>query len=356
MNDFVDFNSPSNFITKSIKTYNTTLQPNKVFVNLLSKSERIDNLTGVTKTTFYDLYDGFKNVTKLREVAAGGEKTTLFEFENNQAGINNQYYIGRPVKKNETQTLGSETFSTEQLFAYSDNLLTQLKRKGNGTDYITEDYEYDAFGNVNKKTLTAPGIAPRTELTQYDPSGRFIIKTTNVLGFEDVMNYDTNLGLLTSKTNYLNQTVSFAYDGWQKKIKDIDIYNKETLYFYEWITSGDFLNGIKLKVQEPSGGVKETYTDVWGRKRVERELALNNKWIDKKTEYDIQDRAFKVSDPYFSTSSPSRWSITEYDDYDRIKKVSLPTGKVITTSYNALAVTITEGQKNPDDNKRCLGK
>lgn len=345
LNGFVDFNSPSNFITKSTKTYTTSLLPNKVFVNLLSQSQKIDQLTGVTKTTHYDTYDSFNNLTKLIEVAAGGEKVALFEFENNQAGISNQYYIGKPTKKNETQTLGGETFSTEQVFVYTNNSLSQVKKKGTGTDYVTEDYVYDGFGNVKQKTLTALGMTPRVEKTQYDTSGRFITKTTNILGFEDVMNFDTNFGLLMSKTNYLNQTTSYLYDAWQKKTKDIDIYNKETLYSYEWIVSGDLLNGIKLKVEAPTGAVKETYADVWGRNRLERTLSVNNKWIDSKTEYDIQDRAYKVSEPYFSTNSPTKWMTTEFDDYDRVKKITLPTGKIISSSYNALSVTVVDGQK-----------
>ncbi|MBB4807698.1 RHS repeat-associated protein [Chryseobacterium defluvii] len=345
LNNNVDFNSPSGFITKSVKTYNTSLLPNKVFVNLPSQIQQIDNLTGVTKNTYFDIYDSFNNVIKSRDTAPGGEKTTLFEFENNYAGTSNQYFIGRPIKKTETRTLGNETYSSEQTFEYANNLLTQSKKKGHGTDYITEDYEYDTFGNVTKKTLSTTGMVPRTEEMEYDPSGRFIVKSTNILGFEDVFNYNTAFGLLMSETNYLNQTTSYEYDGWQKKIKEKDIYNNYRQYSYEWITAGDFINGIKLKVTDPTGATKETFTDNWGRKRLERVLTLNNEWLDKRSEYDIQDREYKISDPYFSTNSPTRWTITEFDEYGRVKKVSLPTGKVISSSYNGLSVTVVDGQK-----------
>lgn len=343
---FVDFNSPLNFITKSIKLYdNTLVLPNKVFLNQLKMTQHMDNLTGLNKVTYYDTYDGFQNLTKSREVAIGGEKITLFEFDNNPSGVSNQYYIGRPTKKTETRTLGSETYSSEQVMVYSNNLLTQVKKKGHNTDYITEEYEYDAFGNITQKTLSAAGMVPRVEETQYDPSGRFIVKTTNIAGFDDVMTYNTNLGLLMSKTNHLGQTISYEYDNWQKKTKVTDFYNKNTNYSYEWITTGDFANGVKLKVTSDTGAVTESYADVWGRNRLDRELSANNKWIDKRTDYDVQDRAYKVSDPYFSTNTPTRWSITEYDEYDRIKKVSFPTGKIITSSYNGLSVTVVDGTK-----------
>lgn len=345
LKDNFDFNSPTNFITKSIKQYNTNLLANKVFVNLPSQVQQIDNLTGVTRTIYYDLYDGFNNVTKSREVALGGEKTTLFEFDNNPTGINNQYFIGRPTKKTDLQTLGNESFSTEQSFIYTNNRVSQLKKKGNGTSYITEDYLYDNFGNTIQKTLSAVGTVPRVEKTQYDTSGRFVIKSTNILGFSDTYNYDTILGLLLSKTNYLNQTISYEYDSWQRKIKEKDFYNNYTLYSYDWITSGDFINGVRLKVVDPTGFTKETHNDVWGRKRLERELSINNKWIDIRTEYDIQDRPYKISDKYFSTNSPTRWAITEYDQYNRIKKITFPTGKITTSSYNALSTTVNNGTK-----------
>lgn len=345
LNGFVDFNSPSNFITKSIKTYNTSLLSNKVFVNLPSVIQQIDNLTGITKFSYLEEYDSYNNVKKSRDVAPGGEKISLYEFDNNPAGVSNQYFIGRPTKKIETHTLGSESFSTEQIYSYSNNLLSQLKRKGHGTDYVIEDYLYDGYGNIIQKTLSAVNMTPRVEKTQFDTSGRFMIKITNISGFEDTFNYDPTFGLLNSKTNYLNQTIAFEYDNWQKKVKEKDIYNNETNFYYEWITSGDYANGIKLRVVDPTGSIAENYSDVWGRKRLERKLSLNNKWIDKKIEYNIQDKPFKSSDPFFSTTTPTRWTITEFDEYNRIKKVNFPTGKVITSAYNGLNVTVSDGQK-----------
>lgn len=351
----VDFNSPSSFISKTINSYNTTLSPNKVFTNLPTQLQQIDNLSGVTTNQFYDIYDTYNNPKKTRIVATGGEKTTLIDYEDNPSGISNQYYIGRPVKKTETQTLGNDTFSTEELFTYTNGLLTQTKKKGNNTDYITEDFVYDAFGNNIEKTLSATGVSSRTEKNQYDTSGRFAIKTTNIQGISTSYNYDSTFGLLLSTTNHLNQILSYAYDNWQRKVQDKDIYNNITQYSYEWITAGDFTGGIKLKVTEATGASKETLSDNWGRVRVERGLSLNDKWIEKRTDYDILDKPFKVSEPYFSTSSPSKWTITEYDDYGRIVKTTYPTGKIITSSYNGLSATVVDGQKTQTITKDAWG-
>lgn len=352
----VDFqDNTNNFITKSIRNYNSNYLPNKVFVNLISQEQKIDNLTGISENTYYEIYDQYFNLLKSRITAVGGEKIKIFEYENNPTATSNQYYIGRPLKETETQTLGNEIFSFQQEFTYTNNIFTQLKKKGDNTDYLVENYEYDDFGNITKKILSTAGLTPRIESMQYDSSGRFMTKYINVLGFEDTYNYDYTLGVLLSKKNHFDQIFSYEYDGWQRKIKEKDFYNNYTQYSYEWITSGDFVNGIKLKIIDPSGLVKETYSDAWGRRRLERELSINNKWIDKKFEYDVQDRLFKVSDPYFSTNSPNRWTITEFDEYNRVKKLFLPTGSVVSTSYNGLNTTISDESKTKTSTRDAWG-
>ncbi|RTZ49653.1 hypothetical protein EJ377_04620 [Chryseobacterium arthrosphaerae] len=75
--------------------------------------------------------------------------------------------------------------------------------------------------------------------------------------------YESNFGILLSKTNHLNQTVLFGYDTWQRKAQEKDIYNNVTEYFYEWITSGDFMNGIRSRIVDASGATKETLVDNW---------------------------------------------------------------------------------------------
>lgn len=237
LKSIVDFNSPTSFVSKTINSYTTYLSPNKVFTNLPIQIQQIDNLSGVITNQYYEIYDIYNNPKKTRLVASGGEKTTLIDYEDNPSGISNQYYIGRPVKKTETQILGNDTFSTEELLSYNNGLLIQRKKKGNNTDYITEDFVYDSFGNNIEKTLSANGAFPRTEKNQYDSSGRFAVKTTNIQGISTSYNYDLTFGLLLSTTNHLNQTLSYAYDNWQRKVQDKDIYNNITHYSYEWITS-----------------------------------------------------------------------------------------------------------------------
>ena len=45
---------------------------------------------------------------------------------------------------------------------------------------------------------------------------------------------------------------------------------------------------------------------------------------------------------YFASASPSLWTTYEYDDYGRNVKITQPTGKIITTVYNGLTVSVND--------------
>ncbi len=115
MSETPDFNSPGSFVSKTINTYATSLLPNKVFVNLQSQIQQIDNLTGVTTNQYVDIYDAYNNPKKTRIVANGGEKINLIDYEDNPTGTGSQYYIGRPVKKPKHR-LWEQMFSLKKCF------------------------------------------------------------------------------------------------------------------------------------------------------------------------------------------------------------------------------------------------
>jgi hypothetical protein len=82
------------------------------------------------------------------------------------------------------------------------------------------------------------------------------------------------------------------------------------------------------------------------RREIRRDSkGLNNKDIYVKTEYlttgTSTGKVYRVSEPYFSTSSPNSWAATyTYDIYGRTATVTTP---MWTTSYgyNSLTATVT---------------
>lgn len=164
--------SPYSFVNKSTYTYSSQLLANKVFINTPTQIIKVDGLQNISTTQTYT-YDGYKNPLSINTSFAGGSKTVNYLYSNNASSSNQYFHIGRPTKKVEINILGGNSFGTEVQFTYSNNLAIQTKKKGNGTPWLTENFQYDAFGNITRKTISGTGITSRTESFQYDSGGRF---------------------------------------------------------------------------------------------------------------------------------------------------------------------------------------
>jgi RHS repeat-associated protein len=70
--------------------------------------------------------------------------------------------------------------------------------------------------------------------------------------------------------------------------------------------------------------------------------------------YDIHDRNYKVSEPYFG-SVGSQWSETKYDIYGRVTQNIAFTGKVTDITYSGLATTVNDGTKSKTSVKNAIG-
>lgn len=109
------------------------------------------------------------------------------------------YYIGRAktkiVRRNGVQV-------SRETYGYNGYLLTSIAKQGStSTSAISETNEYDIFGNITKKTISAADIQPRIASYQYDSSGRYIEKAIDTEGLETNYVYNKNRGLLLSETN-----------------------------------------------------------------------------------------------------------------------------------------------------------
>ena len=62
------------------------------------------------------------------------------------------------------------------------------------------------------------------------------------------------------------------------------------------------------------------------------------------TNYDRYGRVKSESLPYLKGKSPDKWTEYTYDDYDRVIKVTSPSGAYVSRSYNKLSETVEENQ------------
>ncbi|MCF6348071.1 MAG: FG-GAP-like repeat-containing protein [Flavobacteriaceae bacterium] len=337
---------PSDYISKTSYTNASSLAANKVFKlwNTSSVTQNSLNGTVINKSFLYDTYN---NPTRITTNFSGYGSSVIDITYANSTG--STYYIGRPTSEKETTTIGSNAFSTERQFSYSGYLLTQKKTKGNGTQFDTESYTYDVFGNITKKITTPYNTPAREVRLEYDTSGRYLTKSYDLEGLATTYLYNTNIGTLTKETNPFGQDTQYFYDAWNRLTKVTDYLGKNVTSSY--VESG---NTYTVTVSADDGSGKITIYDPLKRVTTVKEKDVLGQWISKSYQYDKFDRVAAESEPY-TGSGASQWNTTEYDFYGRPKTISSYTGKVSNISYSNLSVTIDDGTKTVTTTKNAMG-
>ncbi|RTZ03569.1 DUF4237 domain-containing protein [Flavobacterium bomense] len=350
------FASPSytpttNFISKSVLTYESELSDNKVFKlknTIVQQENGLDNTNSET-TTSYDSYNSPIAATTYLKEGNTVVQTTINDVSYDDQPAGSTYYIGRPTSKISNVSVLGDATSSEELYTYSNHLLTQIKKKGHNTDYIIEDNGYDAFGNITKKTITAPALTPRITNYEYDTSGRFLIKSTDIEGLSTTFTYNTSNGLLNSETNPYGSVTSYFYDSWFKKIKTTDYLGKNNVY--EYMISSE-KNTVATRGDDGSYSL-EVFDDL-GRKIKSQVKDINGNPVSVSYLYDIYDRNTQVSEPYFG-EEPSQWNTTQYDIYGRLIQSNAFTGKTTTVAYSGLTTTVNDGTITKSSTKNAIG-
>ncbi|WP_264564394.1 RHS repeat-associated core domain-containing protein [Flavobacterium sp. N3904] len=352
--------APTDFISKSILTYNSVadaLQTNKVFKLKNIFSEQFNGLDNTSSETT-PLYDSDNNIIQSTTKVKNGvtvEQTTVtnLTYDKQTTGT---YYIGRLINRTQSVTVAGDVMTSEEKYIYTNHLLTQIKKRGNDlNDYITEDNVYDAFGNIIKKTITVPAVAPnpapdpRVTSYQYDTSGRFLIKSTDIEGLATNFVYNTSSGVLTSETNPYGLTTTYGYDVWFKKIKSTDYLTKSNTYTYVRSTE----KTIVTTTGDDGSGSEETFDDL-GRKIKSGVKNINGTFSYVDYLYDIYDRNYKTSEPYFGASA-TQWNETLYDNYGRPTQSTSFTGKKIDITYAGLTTTVDDHIKTKKSTKNAIG-
>jgi RHS repeat-associated protein len=347
--------APTNFITKSTTTYNDNpLQANKVFKLKVLKSEQFNKLEDTSSETTiletdYDQYNNPKVSTTLVKQAGTTQQTTTTTLTYDNLPTGTPYIIGRVNNKKQSIAVTGDTMTSEEQYGYSaNNLLTQIRKKGHDTEFITEDNVYDVFGNITTKTISATGITPRVTSYKYDPSGRFLTESTDIEGLVSKFSYNANTGLLDNETNPYGLITTYGYDSWFRKTRTTDYLGKSVATVYT--RSGN--NTIVTTTGDDGSASTNEYDDL-GRTIKSGTKDLNGNWVYTSAEYDIYDRAVKTYEPYYT--SPSQFSTTKYDAYGRMTEMKSYTGKTTTTTYDKLITKVDDGTKQKEITKNALG-
>jgi len=343
-------NTPSSFITKSLLNYESELLPNKVYKikNTTTKQfNGLDNTSSENRVVYDDNNNPLKSTTLVKQSGATVQ-TTVSDVAYYPPTVS-PYVVGRPSGKNQSVTISGDVLTSEEVYVYENNLLSNIKKKGTNTDYITEDNVYDAFGNITKKTITASGLSPRITNYEYDPSGRFLTKSTDIERLSTSFDYNYSNGTVKSETNPYGLTTSYLYDSWFKKTTTTDYLGKKNSYVYA-------RSGQKTIVTSTAddGSISEETFDDLGRKIKAGSKNIMGTFSYVDYVYDIYDRNYKVSEPYFG-SAGSQWSETKYDAYGRVIQNIAFTGKVTDITYSGLTTTVSDGTISKTSIKNAIG-
>ncbi len=343
----LNFNSvPSDYISRTDYSYGSSLASNKVYKLWNTSSTAQNRLNGTTITTSY-LYDAYNNPTRISTDYNGdGSSVINYTYYNNGGAA---YVFGRPLTRKETVIIGTDSFSSEEQYTYTGYLLTTKKTKGNGTAWDTETFTYDVFGNVKTTTGTPNGATARQQRFDYDPSGRYLIKSYDVEGRTTEYQYNTTTGTTKKEIDSYGLVTEFFYDKWDRLIRMKDYLGKEANTIYT--ESG---NSYTVALIPSDGGSMVTVYDPL--KRIVKESSKNvlGEWVHKSYEYDKFDRVSRESQPY-KGNAPNQWSSTEFDFYGRPKTVTDHTGRVTSMNYSGLSVTVNDGTKTMTTTKDAMG-
>lgn len=360
----------SSFTASALATGGIAPASNSSVYNvLLNKQTTIDHLTDVkTETSF--TYDGTvesanyfgletKSITKqFSGSALQGTTIVDTQYDNNVAGSGTSYYVGRPKKVNtSTNIYSGDTRTSEEIYTYTGTNLTKTEKKGHNTYAIIEDMTYDSLGNLLIKTVSAPGAptapAPRTVIDEYDATKRFVVKKKDHQGFVTSFVYNT-LGQVKESTDYLGVISSFDYDNWGK-LKSTTIKNTAATPLITTIEYNKLSNGGYTTTTTNNTDAKTiTQYDVLGRAVVTTTKGFTvGSMVSKQVVYDGLGRKIKESEPYFT--SPSQWTVYEYDYLMRPKTITAHTGKTQSFSYSGLTTTSNDDGKITTVTVNALG-
>lgn len=319
-----------------------TLNTQNSFIYLSHSENRSYDLDGILIKTEFAGYEVDHLGNRILAVLnTGNDCQTITEAKYLNDELN--WIIGCPTWSRSTKQ-APDVSAYQQVMSYErDPANGDIAYKYENSDSINRivtHIEYDAFGNINEKTITAPDSPVAVSKYIYDPTGRFCVETTDSLNHTTQFGYDERFGIENWMRDPNHLEKSSVYDGFGRLVKTVDPQGVETNYIYS-IVQNDANNAVMVITEKPSGGsATYRYQDKSQRTvRVERETP--NGSAVKITEYDELGRSWRISDPYLNDSAV-QWKYITYDLLSRPIQIIAPNGAITKTDYHGLRQIATD--------------
>lgn len=265
------------------------------------------------------------------------------------------YFYGKMASVENIVSKEGLSFSTKEESDYFPNgNVSESRKYSNQANMapVVNSYTYDGIGNLKTQTLSTSGIAAQTTSYDYEGTNRYVNKTTTPDGLFSTANINS-FGRTVSEVSSLGLSTSYQYDSWGNITEITDFLGKKTNI---WKSVADASSGGLYNLHKKREGGAETIVtfDKFDKEIQTKAQSVNGKWVVQKTEYDIFGKKIKSSEPFFEGET-IKWNTVEYDELNRPVKNIAFTGKVITTCYEKLKVTVDDGYKKTSKTVDAMG-
>ena len=229
-----------------------------------------------------------------------------------------------------------KTFTYDTGKPYQINSTTEIPNDGSETNdrlALKTTYLHDPVGNIISKTLSAPNdnIAPRTEQFEYsnDYGRRLLTKQTNAMKQETFFRYDSLYNYCTSITDCNGLVTRFNQDPIGISCTTYYPDNTVACKAIRWAGASSYLIWEKKTGQ----ATKISHYAVTGEQLKELSYDIDGETIITNYVYDANGRLSKKTLPHKPDKSAGT-VLYDYDNYNRINKISHADGSYETISYD----------------------
>ncbi len=316
-----------------------------------------ENGVETSRVTREFIADTMGNVTQMRITTEGNGEPRIQTVQTDYLNDTSTWIVGRPLNVTtawQTGTSGVPLLrnSAMQYDPATGHLLSETVEPG--TEYeLRRSYAYDLTGNRVKTVISAAGIEPRTATLAYDGAGRFLRKSTNAAGQVERMEFDPVLGLPRWIEDIRGLRTVFEYDSAGRAVRTVTPDGNSTVTVHSWdrVTTVPATGAnhspqrtlraaYRISASHSAGGVRIDWFDSMARPVRSEHTGADGRMVRTDTEYDAAGRQRAVSLPWFSGQVP-RYSVTTYDDRNRIVRIDNADATFSTVSYTGFLTTKT---------------
>lgn len=200
---------------------------------------------------------------------------------------------------------------------------SQKIHSDNGGMYETETYLYNGVGALVSATTTPRGAANSHSLSfVYDPTCRFVIRTSDHAGNVKQKTYDPATGLCLSAIDVNGLTTQYEYDSWGRPTKIT--YPGATTKTFLYTNASGGLNNVccYTTVKESGKPQTRTYYDCLGRETHSYVAGLGYMDIVYNKLGQVTKQTLVPYNSTTATTSSKKWKTFQYDTIGRVVKES----------------------------------